>query len=1064
MARGKTRFKKNDGPQKGLTTAISSRLRSRSSFTDTIINVHRDILSYPAQKIGTINSFLMKNSFFIPERSFGESLNIDSRHLDQLTNLYGNRNIQVNSNYLHLVSLYILSNFSRVNSWMEFDQIASSFLFEENPEEIKSRLIDLPSIDQQSLSSLKLYAALHSYSDSTIRQYFEKNLSSSWTKSTLLYPLIYYYVNLPMPQAFDQMLAHVIPDNKTSGIERNIVRFLIDGDASNRPSLAARCYLGLLSHPYDALDYVTTYFEQLIAGDAAIENSDLETLARLSAMFPSHRLSRLLESIQRQTIDLRKAVCSVHGLDEKRGADSIRLIKSIVDLNGTKPIGFKRDTLSGALVALRWERYPLRADYDIINVYRQRFAVLNAGKIVDYISRSLFLFEREEPAAETLTSLRGLLITSTLTPFLLTGPGGLNLINLGIIRARGGTQAIKDLVAKELGGGAKDRADRVWIKAANWSLIGLQRDGRVAEWAKQARARFPIWIQPRYLSGLDWFWLARVIEQVGVIGLRGTADGIFVLFMRQIEQNMRESVPLRVAVEPVVRSSDGPKDFFYWLAREFGQDARAFVRFYLTPDTLLKLKLADSYAPALATRISLLSLSAKEFGFADSILTEDDLIAEQDSLTATLSRMSIGAQQFEIPWLKLTSDAVTRNSDAFDVHITMKGAASGTVLQSEAIRESRYPFSNGAVEEYEARNKQWPMLLVIAGVIDTFLSHPTSGIEAILSVRIRHDAFRREFSASFQNVVSGNITGVMRSSVKELSLAFESSVFRTIQQWLDGRMHTYSRGKPRAFFNFVPTKSEMSHLIEQAEFSEDLQHVVKLVFAWIQPRLEAQLCQARSSLADELGPSLATKISATADDLIRAGRDTGEVRRVAQAIGGAVDRRNKDIEEWFKIPPSERSFGLTFGEVWKAVEQRFASEQTAKRLTFHCSSVALSSRRLSPDQIRHLYDLLSELVRNAVKHAHIRRTRVRVSRLRKRHDFVVISNTAEPKESYSEVVGGHPFLNIHDALFGEGKSGTKKIAALTASLISEAVSIHVVRKSNSFHIILPVAALGNWND
>lgn len=1055
--------KRARSPQ-NLTSDVARCLRGGTAFPDTMVLLHRLLSDRPADRLDKINRYLLENTFKILPGSFGTALRFDHRHIDQLTWLVrAAYNRQLDMNYLRLATEYVLINTDRVEPWIDFDIEASALLIKSNPEAIRDILLTMPAVDQQAFTSLRLYSALHPYSDTTIKDFLEKNLTSAWTKSRLLYPTIYFFTNLPSPQALDQMLSHLLPQNRRGETERQLIKLMLEPHRNTAAPLTFRAYAALMSHPFDALEYLVGDLENRIARTDDLDPVYLEDFRRLAGAFPRHRVARILRLVDGERLPLVERPHNLSPLGCGSDTPEGRVILAILDAARESPPRIAEPSqLMSALINLRWNRYPTRSDYDVLNIYRQRFSMLTAGVFIDFVSRSQFLFEREDTANEVLALLRGIMICEVLTPFILTSPGGYQAVISGAIKGEIAPTRLVTEVTASLGKTAELRTDRIWIKAANWALMPLQQSGRVEQWAKQARKKFQLWVEPRYLSGLDWSWLTRIVDKIGLLPLRDNSDGVYVLFMRQLEEGLRESVALRIAVEPIVtryREFPALRD---WIFAEFGQYAAAFVRVFLTADTLQKLRLASNYTAALTTRVTLLEACIREYGFIPGIVSEQDFLLEEGQLTATLSRMSLGARQFEIPWATLKEDAITRNTAAYDAYETMAQAVGENVAVTAAVREFTYPFANGAIQQYEVKNRDWPLAIVIGGVIDTILSHPTLGIEAILSVRIRHDSFRREFASAIQSVQQGNVVGVRRVSVQHLTREFGPSLYREIQSWLDAHMHTVRKTKPDGFFDFMPCQKDMAALVEASRTAGSLGAIVDLVVRWAQPRLDDQLALTRASVEKDLAPVLAQRTRLLRQQLIERGGDEQEITRVAQAIGASVSRRATEIQEWFKVPEGVRCQGLTVAEIWQAVEERFRLDIMHGRLVYPPLPTLLAQRNLAPHQIRHLYDLMSEILRNALKHSGITPTRLRVTLVDPpAGEFVIFSNwAAEGPEEDSEEVEGHPYATLHDSLFGEGKSGTKKVAYLAASIARRVLLIRKRRKGRSYHVIVPIASFG----
>ena len=1030
---------------------------------NAILTVHRVLMSHPSETWDEINPQVAQAAFRVPTDGFGSALDVTNHNFNQIEKLSKNLGLGIALNYLKLAAAYILANPDRVNAWIELDAEASAAAFAKDGEAIKALLLALAPVDQQSLASMKLYAALHSFSDDMIREYLKRNLTSHWTQNRLLYPLIYYFINLPDPHALDQLLVHVFPRVGTGPAERMLTRLLLQPDRPENGSLAVRCYVALLSHPYDALEYIVTDLERRCADGSGIDSDYLQQYERIATAFPKHRVAQLVALAHRTPLNFAHRPTGLQGIALPPGSPELEALLEVMDARCTEgPDVAQATPLMRAISAIRWTRYPIPQHFDELNSYHRRFAMLASARLVRYIATSLFLFSRLEPQQERLTLLGGVLLTDTLSPFAFSGPQGFLMASGARLPCNKRPSEVIDGTAKALGDDGDARLDRIWIKAANWALMDDQVAGRLPTWTQAAHAKFPIWVQPRYLSGLDWHWLSGAITSLGMRSLIGNVDMIYVLFLKQLEEFRRESVPLRVAIEPIVRKCRSSEEFSDWLHEHLGAGTSAFVRFFMTADTILKLRLTDNYMAAISCRLDLLERAVRQFDFKPGVFSEEDLKREQDALTAMLGRMSVGARQFEIGWSMLADNAVERNRDAFSAYEAVSRAISEDSVANMRLT-SPYQYSNGATGDYESRNREWPMVLLIAGVVDTFLTQPTTGIEAILSVRIRHDALRREFEAAMNQVENGRVAGVSAGAVKRISGEISPGIYRDIQRWIDARVHTRRKDKPQAFFDFIPTKAEMTELLHAAT-GRELRDVIELVFEWIKPRLETQLARARKSLGSDLGPALQQRVQASRADLARA-RDDEDIKRVADAVAASLARRTADLEEWFMVPEGNRDRSLSVEEVMNAVRQRFRLDHAQGRLLWSATPPAVGERVVVPKHIRHLYDLLSEIVHNARKHAGQERTRIRISQLGDKGDgAVVISNRKVSSQTRVEKIVGHPYLTLHDALFGEGNSGLKKIAYIAASIVNTPIVIEVRETRDYFHLVIPVAVLGERAD
>jgi hypothetical protein len=1012
-----------------LTRNVAAILRGDASSSEMVLSIHRQLMGLQGGILGQVNPFVLTKAFRVKANVTAQSLSLGQGHFSQLATLAKLTSTNIETSYLRLTAWYVLQNVDRVGSWTNFDAKSSYLGTVNGAEAIKQLLLAMPVAEQQSLFSLRLYAALHSFSDTAIKEFLSKNLTSAWTRGRLLYPLSYYYLSLPNDKVMDQLLLHVVPRSNNATFERDVIKFLIDPTRIDAPNLASRCYLGLLSHPYDALEYLTGALEIRLSRGERPPAGQMEIIRCVAEALPDHRIARIHAVFSGNALPVVDKPSCIAGIAFPKDDEQQEMWLRILDPSCVEaPDIVPASDLMASMRSIRWTRYPDPKAFDEVHAFRKRYSALSIANLTDATCRALFMFDREDHAVDALHCVRLALFTGSVTPLGLMAPGGYELLRTGIMPS-GMTEAEAD--RRVMASAGSDRVggnDRVWICKANWDLSRLQFDGRNRQWA--------------------------VLDTAGVLPFVGSDDGIYILFLRQLEQFQRESVAFRLAIEPKAKSQTA-ESFREWLFDTYGENAIAMIRLSLTPETILKLKLADNYMAALTLRVTLLEHAVQRFQFIPRLLSEEDLIQEEDALTANLSRMSVGARQFEITWASLKVDANTRNRDTYSAHEAMIETLADAFAAQ--VRSSSYPYSNGVSVEYQSRYAEWPLIMVLAGIIETFLSHPTSGIESILSVRIRHDAFRREFANAISTVSQGDIVNVRRNAVADLVKPFEAPIYREIQGWLDAKMHTVRKDKPHALFNLIPSKIEMSDLLTKALTCNSLDHVIDVVFEWIQPRLETQLSNARRELDTDFLNRLTRQVRNTQERLIAGREDEEEVNRVAQALTSAVTRRANEIQEWFKMPDGRRLHSLRVSEILSAVEQRFKNSIKTGELRISTLPPALGERLVKPEQIRHFYDLLSELTQNTIKHAGRSPAIMRLSQF---DDQVMVSNLAPKAAGHRDSVEGYPYETLHDSLFGEGKSGTRKLAYLASSIVRVPVSIEVVRSPYGYHVRIPATVFG----
>lgn len=148
---------------------------------------------------------------------------------------------------------------------------------------------------------------------------------------------------------------------------------------------------------------------------------------------------------------------------------------------------------------------------------------------------------------------------------------------------------------------------------------------------------------------------------------------------------------------------------------------------------------------------------------------------------------------------------------------------------------------------------------------------------------------------------------------------------------------------------------------------------------------------------------------------------------------------------------------LTLQEIYLAVQSRFVKTAGGNQIAFGELPKGYGGKVVLPAHIRHMYDLLSEIAQNAVKHSGQTRTRLRFWMREYAGNSLLIASNICPEGKHEEIeITGHPYETLHDSLFGEGNTGCKKIAYLTASIMRTPLTTRVRRRSKSFHVAIPL--------
>ncbi len=1010
--------------------------------------IANDLLNHNGPEIAPLSDFLAESLYEIDDHVW-INLAFTDRDWKVLERIRA-KSKYLDSSYLNMCLDYINANSKRIKSLYEKEKEISNALLLISAEEADRMVSLFDRKDMQSLYMYRILSALYNKDQEQLLNVFEGKSYSEWFRKRFLYPFVFYYVNLPQDKFLDLHLSYAMPPGQENKIERSVIEFLLRDELCYKEPLAFKCYISLLCHPFDACEFLINHCELVFSRDGKLGALEHRIVKSLVGIVPDWRIHSAggLSAVNHNPTEEPELG---HALFLDNTSEQWKKFSSA--FLSLDKFTFDDTSLPGAILPvlcrIRAAQYPRVLDYDIAVTHARAYSFTCAGRLVGALLTSLFLMPRREVEYERRDWYRLVAFAGGITAFIATAPRGFQICH-SILPI----QFIRDVDNKT--GVAGSFTDRAWMNATHWPLSALEHEGKLSNWMDLIKDRIPI--APSYLTGIDWEGFAETMQVVRITPFLGSVSGIYVLLLQFIEERSKEATALRVAIEPIAKGSPNISDFVVWLGDNYGEGAIAFVRFALSADMLLYLDIDTNYTAALTHRMSAIESCAKRFGLTTPYLSEEELISEQKAYTTALLAISIGANQFAVSWDIFKKDVALKHGDIFKAYLAFKDENDGSTLLTLGKKEIPYRFSNGRTEVYQIINKDWPLLNVYFGIIDTFLEHPTQGIEAILAIRIRHHCLKREFNQPFENLLAIRMPDLTMADRSFFVPRFKTPVLKVVQEWIDKYMHLKDSQYESAAFDFVPTQLDVQTFLDRCTQKNGLDDVLSVAEGYLSDRLHAQLEVSQQLLGSELRQAIENTFSETQANLIKEFGDYECISVIGTALRNSINREIDRLLEWFS-PTFTADVAVELSDLWLAVRERYQPDIARNALKLG-RFPRVPTINFEKDKARLMFDLMCEAIQNAMNHSGSLPPDIHVRAIRTMDGAALnfISHSDDPPSS--SIKTGHPYLSVSDALFREGDSGLTKIASLAASFLGNETNVKGILRSDRFHLIVPVSKVG----
>lgn len=1035
-----------------MTNDLKNFARGGNTYHQHRLEIARQWLDREPSEVEPLSPFLAKKFFALNAKSWS-AFAFGPKDWEICERLSSASNSAIDSNFLYLAAAYIAANKDSVTKLYELNREISGQILATS--ERVPVMIDenLGAIERQSLFVFRLEAALQRGSGDRIRDTLMTQFTNGWCRVRLLYPIVYKFVT---PTAsIDKFLSYVVTGQEHSA-ERIALQLLLCDEAARRQALAFKAYVGLMGHPYDALEFLLDHIEFAMLDGEPLSKGLRDFLEAAAVLFPGTRAERLAEFNRPCMATVgddapTDALTRWLSITAERAAE----ITEFCSLRPTDPA--PSNALPGLpatiLADMRAAQYPTAEDFRTVCIDHASYFFLDGGHLVGALLRSIYMVERTDQDLEARDAMRLLCFLGTLTPFLLSAPSALEMIRSTILSGRllGVSVAeLQDLTAIAL---AKGRPfdDRLWINDFQWRLHKLERAGKLNQWLSLVRTEAKL--KPSYLTGINWPW---VEEMINIVRLDPfiNYEGALLFLLMDFETTNVDQLRLQLVLEPFVRDKN-LRETIDLLIQEYQADAIAFVRRFLTVENLIRIGLAPTVFAALSMRLVALEECLRRFGFGP-VMTDDMYESEAKALTAELLLTDVNVGKFEVPWDMFRRDMVERQQDLFIAFCSLQPSPGEDSPLSGYI-ETPHAFRNGRRETFRYRIYQHPLYTLVMSVIDSFMEHPAYGLEVILSGRFRHNILLQELWAAISAVDESEIPSVPRGIQKDLSAPYRDAVEAIVELWCADFMQTRRDAKPSGLFDIVPETKDLEALLEGAEPLKDSTALTEYVIRWIQQRLKVQIATAGVQFVSDVTIEIDRHFSGICEAQKLAYRSS-DADKVHVAVSTAVKRRVETLQSWFDGIDAITSNSIDLHDLAHATERLFEGVMADKRLSV-CVPAQSKSHCFAPDEVKIAFDLVREVFFNALKNGAGPDVRLRMKAIDvDGQSGFLFSNRAEnidPDIEPVRPIEGCRYQGKNDDVLREGNSGLLKVASSAATLVGQDIKIWSITQKGFHHLLIP---------
>jgi hypothetical protein len=1033
-------------------STIKNFARGGGTYHDHRVEIVRALLSSSNPAIKPLSPYLREQFFKL--RDDWTLFKLTDKDWPLCDRLLATQRTDVEDVLLGLVAEYVLANETSVSALYAYGAKISDRLLSKDEVALDPEDDALSSIDAQSLFGARVQCASNKASTNLMIEQLEKTLTHGWARARLINPLVYHASASPPATTLDSFLSYLVTGREHNA-EKLALKLMLSDEAARETSLAFKLYIGLMGHPYDAIELVLDHSEIVIARGEALPEHLAAFLRAISVLAPASRAGRIAASLKAPQL----VVDGIHidGLAATFGltADEVSHYAELLELK-ERSSGYidAADRPFDILTNMRSEPYPDPLQFQIITTTRALWHFTDAGRLIGAILRSFYMVDRASRDLEARDVVRLIGMLGYVNPFVASAPSAMFLLR-NLPQLETGTctpQAIETQTQVEIHA-LGTPGDRLWINQLQWTLRALEEAGQVQQWLNAVRSQTKL--RPSFLTGINWHWVEDVIAAQRIKPFR-SFDGAYLFVHMEMETNS-DPQRLRLTLEPLIRNL-GFDDAISVIIEQFGVASQAIVRRYFTTANLLASGMAANYVAALDLRVRALEDCIFAFDFGP-LLTEEIYENEVKTLTTELLLTDVNTGKFEVPWDTFHKDAAESHEDLFQA-VTSLQSRFDEKSPLSALVDVPVQFPNGRSQTFRVRNRDQPVFALLMTLISDYMQHPAFGIEVILSGRFRHNNLMQEVWGAMADVASAQIPSVTNFVQNRLIEDYRPVAEDSIDAWCLARLQTDRPGRSDGLFNLVPTQAEADELVFAARVQTTLSAIIDVITTWIKNKLRDQVERARDVFEEEVSAELVRQF-----EQIKA-RQTGggenreqDVQKVHVAVSDAVLRRVKNLRSWFDGVDTINSKPISLSDLSAATEALFDKMFPDRALKVELDPCA-AQITYQPNQVKIAFDLLREIYFNALTKGCGQPVKLIVKGLNDGHHSYAFSNAAYPcpeNELGEHEIAGHRYVGQNDAVKREGNSGRAKIAASSATLVGCDTAIVSRRARDTYELIVRMA-------